>query len=297
MGRAGLNAPMALVGLMLTACTTPLAQQAQPVQDFYDAASKLSEAEQQTYTDLDVARVRLKRLEQEVHYLKNENFALDPPQPLAPAAKLRIDAVKAVQLYAQTLVRLTGDQANKNVDSYTEALAGKIKSAWSAADVKGASTFDDKTAGAISAAFAGIANLAVDIARSRKIQEAAAEAQPHLEELALLLKQDDSVLSAQYKRLDDEMPSVGEQILERYRGSYKSDPGKLNDFFKSNTSDYDTYLAAKAKRARIGDLADAVVRANAVLAKDDQASFLVLAKDASRRASDAIDVYNVVKKQ
>jgi hypothetical protein len=283
---------------LVCACTTPLSQKVQPVQDFYDAASKLSEAEQQTYADIDAARVRLKRLEQEAHYLKNENFTLDPPQPLSNAAKLRFDATKAVQIYAQTLVRLTGDQPNKNIDSYTEDLASKIKTAWSSVPaVQGGGTYNAQDAGLVVAAFTAIANLAVDTARARKIQDAAAEAQGHLVALAALLKADDTVLSAQDKRLDDEMPTVTEQILGVYRKSYASDPGKLNDFFKSNTAEYDAYLAQKAKRAKIGDLADALVRANAVLAKDDQASFLVLAKDASRRASDAIDVFNTVKKQ
>ncbi len=278
-----------LVTPLLTACAG-VNQLQRPARDFYAAVSKLSDAERQVLNDLNVSIARSHQHRAQADYLsgKRIDVAAQPPLVPQPSIDVRLQAVQAVQLYAQKLLDLTGSEENKSIDTYSEGSAKSISKVLPSS-VPGAAL------AAVTAAFTGIANLIMDHERYKTAVAAAAAAQPHLVTLAALIRNDDEFVQSPLKAAAVVDGVAMDQVLELIRADKQVPKDRLlAAFLAVTTSDRVTDLSGE--QSAIDSLVDAVVRSNAALASGAQQTFAVLARGAIDRAKDVYNVFKTVNK-
>lgn len=257
----------------------------QPAGDFYNAAVALGTAEQRVLSDLNASIARSYQDRAEADYLSGEAFDVAAKPPAIPQASIdvRIRAVQAVQLYAQKILDLTDDQANKTVNADAAATAqsfGKLlPGSVPAADM-----------GAVTAAFTGIANIALDQTRYSTVVDAARAAQPHLQTLERLIRNDDALIRAPLKAAAVVDRAARNQVLEHIRSDRRVTQYRLHTAFRDVTA-YGDLADLSAEQGAVNNLADAIVRANALLASGDASTAMAIARDALSRANGIYDVF------
>jgi len=266
-----------------------------PAQDLSTASSKLYGAERKVLTDLNESIARSYRHRGQADYLAGKPVdaslaeALHPPLLPQPSIDVRVKAVLAVELYAHSLLELTGGSDKSQVDSNTEA------SAHSVAQVLPSSVPSSEVAG-VTAALTAIANLVFDRARYRTAEALAAAAQPHLETLAALLKNDDELITAPLGAAAALDGVAMAQILEHVRADKGvTQDGLLLAFLSVTSSERVADLTAE--QSAVDALADAVVRANSALSRGQRETFQALAREALARGEDAYGVFKAMGSQ
>ena len=147
----------------------------------------------------------------------------------------------------------------------------------------------------MTAAFTGVANVVLDRGRYKTAVAAAAAAQPHLETLAALIKNDDEFIQTPLKTAATLDGVATNQILQHIRVDKQVPKERLLIAFLSVTAT-SRVADLSSEQSVVDSLADAVVRANAALAKGDQHAFGVLARNAIARGKDMYTVFQVVRK-
>jgi hypothetical protein len=278
------------IALALVGCAA-ISDVQQSTQDFYDAASKLSDAEQRVLADVNASIVRSYQDRAAADYLSGRNFDLTTAPPAIPVetVDVRVKAVQAVQLYAQKLVDLTSAQENKNVDAYSQTTAQSL------AKLVPSGGVSPTQVGAVTAAFTGIANIVLDHEHYKDIVSAAKAAQTPLETLSGLVKSDDPFIKNPLVAAAKVDGVAREQVLEAIRGDPKVPKDRWLAAFREITST-NAVADLSSEQAMVENLIDALVRANAALAKGDHTTFKSVAKEAAVRGSDTYNVFKATKK-
>ncbi|MBV8536251.1 MAG: hypothetical protein JO128_11700 [Alphaproteobacteria bacterium] len=284
---------VAIGGLLLCSCAGKSELQ-QPAQNFYNAASALAAAEPKMLTDVNGAAASLTRSEQQLKYISDkEDFTIDAPKPIvAPADyNARVDAVNAVQLYAQAILNLTGSAPDQNIDTYSESLAKNLQTGvpnrWSglqAPDAQG-----------LAAALSALTQLVIDQKAYSSVVDIAAKAQPSVIKLAGLIAADNALLTNEVQSLGRVSSVSRMQLLRIIRSDKRILKNTLSDDFSNLAAASDVSVTLKEITV-ISNLAQSLVTANAVLAKGDTPTFAALAQDAYRRGADAYSVFQSSKK-
>lgn len=279
-----------LLGLIMLAGCAGLGTIRQSTQDFYDAASALNNAEKRVLSDLNASIAKSYQDRAEADYISGKNFDVAAEPPVIPQASIdvRIKAVQAVQLYAQKLLELTSNQENKNVDAYTESTAQSLGNLLP-------NSVPTADMGKITAALTGIANIALDQERYKTIVDAAKAAQPCLETLAKLIKNDDTFIEAPMKVAAMVDKVARNQILEHIRSDKLVTKDRLHTAFKDVLSSGGV-TDLSSEQAAVDQLANAIVRANALLAKGNVGTSMEILHDAVGRINDAYQVAQAAKK-
>lgn len=281
---------ISLLAIALLAGCAGLGTMRQSTQDFYDAASALSTAEQRVLSDLNASIAKSYQDRAEADYLSGKNFDVAAKPPMIPQASIdvRIKAVRAVQLYAQDLLDLTSNKENKNVDAYTEAAARSLGNLLP-------NSVPAPDMGPVTAALTGLANIALDQERYKSIVDAAKAAQPNLETLAKLIKNDDTFIEGPMKTAAMVDGAARNQILEHIRSDKLVAKDRLHIAFRDVLSSGGV-ADLSAEQIDVDRLADAIVRANAILAKGEVTTSMAIVHDAVSRVNDAYQVAQAAKK-
>jgi hypothetical protein len=266
-----------------------------PAQDLSAAAFELSGAERKVLADLNEAIAGSYRHRGQADYLAGKPVdasleeALHPPLLPQPSIDIRLKAVQAVELYSQSLLALTAGIEKGKVDSNTEASARSIS------QVLPSSVPPAEVAG-VTAALSAIANLLVDRARYRTAEALATAAQPHLETLAALIKNDDEFITVPLDAAAMFDAAAVAQILEHVRADKGVTEDRLLSAFLSVTAS-ERVVQLAAEQGAVEALADAVVRANSALSNGQRQAFQALAREALARGEDAGGVFKAVSPQ
>ncbi len=283
-----LAAPLLAASLLL-GCAGPSALQ-RPAQDFYDATARLSDAEEQVLADLNTSIARSHERRMQADYVMGKRIDVTARPTLIPDASIdaRMKAVEAVRLYAQKLLALAGSEENQAVDEYSEGTAKSVSKLLP-------NSVPAAAMAAVTAAFTGIANLVLDRERYKTAVAAAKAAQPHLETLAALLKNDDEFVKTPLQAAATLDGAAMSQILEHIRADRQVPKDRLLQAYLSLTGG-GRVADLSVEQTAVDALAADVVRANAALAKGEQRSFGVLARSSVDRAKDMAAVFRTVKK-
>lgn len=149
--------------------------------------------------------------------------------------------------------------------------------------------------GKVTAALTGIANIALDQERYKTIVDAAKAAQPNLEMLAKLIKNDDPFIEAPLKVAAMVDRVARNQILEHIRSDKLVTRDRLHTAFRDVLSSGGA-ADLSTEQAAVDRLADAIVRANALLAKGNVGTSMAILHDAVGRINDAYQVAQDTKK-
>lgn len=264
-----------------------------PAQNFYNAASALAIAEPKLLNDVNDTAATLKLAEAENKYIEGKPFDLPSESPLIPAASInvRVDATKAIQLYAQSILALTGSTPDQNVDTYSEALAKNLQTGagarWSGLPAQQAQ--------ALSAALSGVLRMVIDQKAYTNIVKAAKAAQPHLEALAALIAADAESLGDPIQGMMITDATARVQLLETIRQDKRVPVDRQYELFATIVNANQPGVTLDELQ-NVSSLAQSIVAANAKLAAGDISSFNALAEDAYRRGLDAYTVFQQSKK-
>lgn len=279
-----------LLTVFLTGCTG-LDTIRQPTQDFYDAALALNNAERRVLSDLNRGIARSYQDRAEVDYLSGKNFdvATNPSVIPQESIDVRIKATQAIQLYAQKLLDLTSSQQNQTLDTNTESTAQSLETLLP-------NSVPPEEMGKVSAALDGIANIVLDRERYKTIVEVARAAQPHLETLARLIRNDDAFIEAPLKISAAVDRVARNQILEHIRDDKLVTQDRLHASFRDILS-HGGVTDLSSEQIAIDDLADAIVRTNDLLAKGNGVpSSMAVLQNAMNRINDIYQVSQATKK-
>ncbi len=277
-----------LASLVLAGCASLNALHG-PTQDFYDAATQLVSAETMLLSNLNASIARSYLDRTEANYLAGRNIDLSaaPPQIPQPSIQVRVQAVQAVQLYAERLLDLTSGQPHANIDSYSEATAQSFKKL-------APNSVPPNAVAGVTAAFTGIANVILDQQRYTTIVAAARDADPHLQALAALIRNDDDFIRAPLQAAAMVGAVARQQILEAIRADQQAPKHAWHTAFRE-VAGWDPLTDSSARQTAVEQLADALVRANAALARGDERTFAAIARDAVNRAVDISNVFWATK--
>ncbi|WP_434782390.1 hypothetical protein [Ferrovum myxofaciens] len=113
-------------------------------------------------------------------------------------------------MYAQKLLDLTSSRQNQTLDANTESTAQSLETLLP-------NSVPPEEMGKVSAALGGIANIVLDQERYKTIVEAAKAAQPHLETLVQLIRNDDTFIETPLRVAATVDRAARNQILELIR--------------------------------------------------------------------------------
>jgi hypothetical protein len=278
-----------LLMVFLTGCAG-LDTIGQPTLGFYDAAVALNNAEQRMLLDLNRSITRSYQDRAEVDYLSGKNFdvSTNPSVISQESIDVRIKATQAVQLYAQKLLDLTSSQQNQTLDTNMESAAQSLETLLP-------NSVPPEEMGHVSAALDGIANIVLDQERYKTIVEAARAAQPHLETLARLIRNDDAFIETPLKAAAAVDRVARNQILEHIRNDKLVTQDRLHASFRDVLS-YEGVTDLSPEQAAIDDLANAIVRTNALLAKGNRVPSMAVLQNAMNRINNLYQVSQATKK-
>jgi hypothetical protein len=278
-----------LLMVFLTGCAG-LDTIGQPTLGFYDAAVALNNAEQRILLDLNRSITRSYQDRAEVDYLSGKNFDVSTNSSVISQESIdvRIKATQAVQLYAQKLLDLTSSQQNQTLDTNMESAAQSLETLLP-------NSVPPEEMGHVSAALDGIANIVLDQERYKTIVEAARAAQPHLETLARLIRNDDAFIETPLKAAAAVDRVARNQILEHIRNDRLVTQDRLHASFRDVLS-YEGVTDLSPEQAAIDDLANAIVRTNALLAKGNRVPSMAVLQNAMNRINNLYQVSQATKK-
>jgi hypothetical protein len=257
-------------------------------QDFSNAASSLVSAQRQVLNDANAAVLQSTKDRQEAAYVSGGAFSLDAVTQSIPASTIdaRVQAAQAVQLYGQALSDLLNGSTETKVDSYTEALAGSVKKTFPHVNVG--------TSGEISAAVAGLADIALQRYEYKSASAIAQAAQPNLASIAKLFSDDTLLVDAQFQAAAMVDPIARTQTLNAIRADPHVPADRRDAVFNAMFA-RPPVTDLSNEQADVNQLMSTMIKANTALASGQQDTFSAFAKAAYLRGKDMASVYSTVK--